>query len=99
MWAAAAYTIRLRKKHLGDNYEIEIVLGCPCGLRPGTHRASVGAGRQNRNSERSVRRLRRLWRQVVVRGRQAGSRGFWRQRAWPENRGDLRGPSEQARSG
>src|SRR3954470_3752497 len=67
------------QKILGGSYEIGIVVGCRRGMRAGARRAGVGSGGQDRHSERSVRRLCRLWRQMVVRGRQDGGGGFWRQ--------------------
>ena len=70
----------------------------PRRIWPARGRDGVGAGRQDRHSERSIRGLRRLWRQGVDRSGENGDRGFRRQRARPEDRhGDRRSP-EQARS-
>ena len=87
-----------RDKELWEAKMKSGLLAAARGGRPVARRAGVGAGRQDRHSERSVRRLCRLRRQMVGRGRQDGDRGFRRQRARPEDRDRHRRPSEQARS-
>src|SRR6201746_2853917 len=89
------YRVRNRTKTLGDEYEIGIVVERCCRMQPAIGRAGVGAGRQDRHFERSVRRLCGLRRQVVVRSRENGGGGFRRRGGPGKKRKEFRRPPKK----